>query len=95
MRRLLVLALCLAVGACAHGVTLDPSARPDLPEPPADLAPCLRATFPEIPETGFGSRRAALIIADAKLLDRAKTACGERALSWIEDVRREFGKPTP
>lgn len=99
MRRLL---LALAIAALLSGcgdpvgrVAPDVSARPDLPEIPADLAPCFAKAFPEIPERGFGRVAAVRIIGDAKLTDRAKTACGDRALAWMQDVRAAFGRPTP
>ena len=90
----MALAACLALGACPPGAP-DISARPVLPPVPADLEACLHREFPEIPERAFGRRDAVRIIADAKLLDRAKTACGDRALNWMKAVVAAFGRTTP
>lgn len=95
MRRLILLASLLAaltLGACAPRPPLDVAARPAIPAPPADLAACFARAFPEIPERAFGRAEAVWIIANAKLVDRAKSACGERALAWIETVRVEYGR---
>lgn len=96
MRRLaLVLAtaaLGLMLGGCPDKAALELTARPALPPVPADLAACFARTFPEIPDAAFGRASAVRIIATAKLLDRAKTACGGRALAWIADVHAEFGR---
>lgn len=89
----LVLLIGLALGACQPRESLDLTALPAIPAPPADLAACFAKTFPEIPGAAFGRAKAVRIIADAKLLDRAKTACGERALAWIAQVRAEYGRP--
>lgn len=86
-------AIGLMLGGCPDKAALDLSTRPALPPVPADLAPCFARTFPEIPDAAFGRAAAVRIIANAKLLDRAKTACGERALAWIAQVRVEFGRP--
>ncbi|ARO54058.1 hypothetical protein B2G69_07800 [Methylorubrum zatmanii] len=91
---ILALAACLALGACGDAPRLDPSIRPELPPIPADLDACLHRAFPEIPSRAFGRREAVQLIADAKLLDRAKTACGDRALHWMTDVVKAFGRPT-
>ncbi len=95
MRRLILLAallVALTVGACAPRPPLDVAVRPAIPAAPADLAACFARTFPEIPDAAFGRAAAVRIIANAKLLDRAKTGCGERALAWIETVRVEYGR---
>ncbi|QEE39827.1 MULTISPECIES: hypothetical protein [unclassified Methylobacterium] len=89
----LALVACLALGACGRG-ELDVSARAALPPIPDDLAACFSKAFPEIPSLAFGRREAVRIMADAKLLDRAKANCGERALNWMKDVRAAFGRPT-
>ncbi|MGE8128505.1 hypothetical protein ACQKQD_16140 [Methylobacterium sp. NPDC080182] len=90
----MALAACLALGSCARGVP-DVTVRPVLPPVPADLEACLHREFPEIPERAFGRRDAVRIIADAKLLDRAKPACGDRALHWMKAVVAAFGRTTP
>ncbi|WP_342163144.1 hypothetical protein [Methylobacterium sp. SD21] len=99
MRRVLILAavagLAVALGGCPDKASLDLSGRAALPPVPADLAPCIHQAFPEIPATAFGRRDAVRIIASAKLVDRAKTACGDRALEWMNAVTAEFGRPTP
>lgn len=82
----------LALGACAKTPAPDLTTRPALPPVPADLAACFARAFPEIPDAAFGRAAAVRIIANAKLLDRAKTACGTRALAWIADVQREYGR---
>ncbi|MGU3387310.1 hypothetical protein ACLBYG_22560 [Methylobacterium sp. D53M] len=64
-----------------------------LPEPPADVATCLKRSFPEIPDRDLTTADVVRIIGRAKVLDRAKTACGLRALAWIDAVRRDFAKP--
>ncbi|WP_375462972.1 hypothetical protein [uncultured Methylobacterium sp.] len=98
MRAALIPALVLVgvmLGGCPDRAALDIAVRPTLPPIPADLEGCLHREFPEIPASGFGRRQAVQIIADAKLLDRAKTACGDRALNWMKDVSASFGRPTP
>lgn len=92
------LATCLA--ACVHSdgpPAIDPAApaeiRVTLPEPPSDVAACLRRSFPEIPDRSLTTGDVVRIVGRAKVLDRAKTACGARALAWIEAVRRDFAKP--
>lgn len=96
MRRLLLLVLVapalIALSACGPTDRPDLSARPVLPAPPSDLAACFARAFPEIPDAAFGRAAAVRIIANAKLLDRAKTACGGRALAWASDVQAEFGR---
>ncbi|MDF9789336.1 hypothetical protein M2440_000037 [Methylorubrum extorquens] len=44
--------------------------------------------------TGLAGTRADIvrIIGTAKVLDRAKTRCGERALAWNHAVRRDLAK---
>lgn len=89
--RAAVLVLALTIGACQPREAIDLAARPALPPVPTDLAACFARTFPEIPDAAFGRAAAVRIIANAKLLDRAKSACGTRALAWIADVHAEFG----
>ncbi|MGU3386931.1 hypothetical protein ACLBYG_20640 [Methylobacterium sp. D53M] len=67
--------------------------RVTLPEPPEGVTDCLRQSFPEIPDRSLTRGDVVRIIGRAKVLDRAKVACGGRALAWIEAVRREFAKP--
>lgn len=96
MRPALVLATAavgILLGGCPDKAALDLTARPAIPAPPSDLAACSARAFPEIPQAAFGRAAAVRIIANAKLLDRAKTGCGERALAWIEQVRAEYGRP--
>ena len=88
----LVLLIGLTLGACTPTTAPDVSTRPALPPVPADLAACFARAFPEIPDAAFGRVAAVRIIANAKLLDRAKTACGQRALAWIGDVQAEYGR---
>ena len=64
-----------------------------LPVPPADVAACLRRSFPEIPDRALTTGDVVRLIGRAKVLDRAKTACGLRALAWIEAVRRDLARP--
>ncbi|MFJ7441082.1 hypothetical protein ACIQW5_25890 [Methylorubrum thiocyanatum] len=88
----LVLLIGLALGACQPRESLDLTALPAIPAPPADLAACFAKTFPEIPARALSRADVVRILANAKLLDRAKTACGERALAWAVDVQREYGR---
>lgn len=88
----LVLVIGLALGACHPRESLDLAARPALPPVPADLAACFARAFPEIPDRALSRADVVRILANAKLLDRAKSACGERALAWAADVQREYGR---
>jgi len=88
----LVLLIGLTLGACTPTSAPDLSTLPALPPVPADLAACFARAFPEIPDAAFGRAAAVRIIATAKLLDRAKSACGGRALAWIADVHAEYGR---
>ncbi len=88
---LAVAVLCIGLGGCPRDKP-DLAALPAIPELPVDLATCFARTFPEIPDRAFGRAEAVRIIANAKLLDRAKTACGERALTWIAGVRAAYGR---
>ncbi|BCM83729.1 hypothetical protein [Methylobacterium indicum] len=81
----------IALGGCPREAP-DLAALPAIPQPPADLAACFARTFPEILDRAFGRAEAVRIIANAKHLDRAKTACGERALTWIDGVRAAYGR---
>lgn len=71
---------------------IKPEARVTLPALPDDLRACLRKTFPEIPDRDLTQSDVARILGEAIVLDRAKTACGERALAWIEQTRRALGR---
>ncbi|MGU3284694.1 hypothetical protein [Methylobacterium mesophilicum] len=96
-RLLIAFAFTMPLAGCGDPVgrvALDVSARPVLPVPP-DVKVCFAKAFPEIPADGFSRITAVRIIAEAKLLDRAKSACGNRALAWIDDVTAQFGRPTP
>ncbi|MCJ2055528.1 hypothetical protein MKL09_03060 [Methylobacterium sp. J-048] len=64
-----------------------------LPAPPESVEACLRASFPDIPDRSLTRGDVVRIIGRAKVLDRAKSACGERALAWIAAVRADFAKP--
>ena len=64
-----------------------------LPTPPAGVAACLKPSFPAIPDRDLTTADVVQIIGKAKIQDRAKTACGRRALAWIEAVQRDFAKP--
>lgn len=88
----LVLLIGLALAGCTPTAAPDVSTRPALPPVPSDLQACFARTFPEIPDAAFGRAAAVRIIANAKLLDRAKSACGGRALAWIADVHAEYGR---
>ncbi|GJD92947.1 hypothetical protein [Methylobacterium iners] len=71
---------------------LAPSHRITLPAPPEGVAECLRQAFPEIPDRALTKGDVVRIIGAAKVLDRSKTACGARAVTWIEAVRRELAR---
>ncbi|MCJ2139671.1 hypothetical protein [Methylobacterium sp. E-066] len=64
-----------------------------LPAPPAGIEACLRGSFPDIPDRSLTQGDVVRIIARAKLLDREKARCSDRALSWIAAVRRDFARP--
>ena len=64
-----------------------------LPPSPLEVGPCLRQAFPEIPDRALTRADVVRIIGAAKVLDRAKSACGARAGAWMEAVRRDFAKP--
>jgi hypothetical protein len=93
--------LAISAGGCASfrvaPPAIDPLAPADirvtLPEPPEGVAACLRESFPDIPDRSLTRGDVVRIIGRAKVLDRAKAACGGRALTWIEAVRRDFAKP--
>lgn len=94
-RAAFAIAFCFGLAGCGPDAPPDLSARPQLPAIPADLEACLHREFPEIPPRAFGRREAVRIIADAKLLDRVKTACGDRAMAWMKEVVAAFGRPAP
>ncbi|MEE7459664.1 hypothetical protein MPAR168_22295 [Methylorubrum populi] len=66
--------------------------RVTLPMPPDDVGSCLRRSFLEIPDRALSRTDVVRIIGQAKTLDRAKSACGERVVHWIEDVRATFAR---
>lgn len=88
------------LGGCAHfeadAPAIDPAAPTDirvtLPAPPAEVAACLRTSFPAIPDRDLTTADVVRIIGRARVQDRAKTACGQRALAWIDAVQRDFAK---
>lgn len=89
----------VSLGACVSSdgpPAIDPGAPRSiavtLPAAPAGITPCLRQAFPEIPDSALSKADVVRIIGAAKVLDRAKTACGERAVRWIEAVRRDFAR---
>ncbi|WP_267361537.1 MULTISPECIES: hypothetical protein [unclassified Methylobacterium] len=94
---------CLGFGlsACAGSKGLvpaiDPAApteiRVTLPAPPEGIEACVRASFPDIPDRSLTRSDVIRIIGRAKVLDRSKAACAERAQAWIAAVRRDFSKP--
>jgi len=89
----------ISLGACARSEpvpALDLAAPADirvtLPPPPAGIAACLARPFPAIPDRDLTTGDVVGIVGGAKQLDRVKTACGRRALTWVEAVRRDFAK---
>lgn len=90
------LATCLAGCVTSDLPAVDPRLGADirvtLPMPPEGVGPCLRRSFPEIPDRPLTRADVVRIIGEAKTLDRAKSACGERAVRWIEDVRATFAR---
>ena len=63
-----------------------------LPPAPEGVAPCLQRAFPDIPDRVLTKADIVRIVGQAKVLDRAKTACGMRAVAWIEQVRRTYAR---
>jgi hypothetical protein len=98
--RMLAVSACLAISAagCVHSdgpAAVDPRApdfRVTLPAPPEGVEACLRKAFPEIADRAQTQAEVVRIIGQAKVNDRAKTACGLRALAWITAVRRDFAR---
>lgn len=82
----------MTLGACEHSSGAGPSVRVTLPAAPDGVAECLRQAFPEIPDRALTKRDVVRIIGEAKALDRAKTACGARAVFWIDSVRRDLAR---
>lgn len=90
---------------CAHSdgaapvSQLAPSIRISLPDAPAGVAECLHKEFPDIPDRALTRRDVIRIVGEAKVLDRTKTACGDRAVNWIETVLGSYarapGNPAP
>jgi hypothetical protein len=66
--------------------------RVTLPAPPEGVEACLRKAFPEIPDRALTQDDVVRIIGQAKVQDRAKTACGLRALDWIRRVRTDLAR---
>ena len=83
-----------SLGACEHssGARLGLGVRVTLPPAPDGVAECLRQSFPEIPDRALTKRDVVTIIGEAKALDRAKSLCGTRAVSWIDQVRRDLAR---
>lgn len=99
MRALLASAfLAATLAACTTSdgpPAVDPRApdiRITMPDAPVDVGPCIRQAFPDIPDRSLTRTDIVRIIGTAKVLDRAKTRCGERALAWITAVRRDLAK---
>lgn len=92
------IATCLAGCVTSNGgpPPIDPRLGADirvtLPAPPEDVAPCLRQAFPEIPDRALTRADVVRIIGQAKVQDRVKTACGLRAVAWIEAVRKTYAR---
>ncbi|WP_267355552.1 MULTISPECIES: hypothetical protein [unclassified Methylobacterium] len=89
------------LGGCAsfrdEPPAIDPAApteiRVTLPAPPEGIKACVRASFPDIPDRSLTRGDVVRIIGRAKVLDREKARCSDRALAWIAAVRRDFAKP--
>ena len=90
------IATCLAGCVDSDGPpAIDPRApgiRITLPAAPDGVGACLGRAFPEIPDRALTRADIVRIVGAAKILDRAKTACGARAVTWIDDVRRELAR---
>ncbi|WP_156394296.1 hypothetical protein [Methylobacterium sp. Leaf94] len=84
--------LATTLGACEHSSGAGPDVRVALPPAPDGVAECLRRSFPKIPDRALTKRDVVQLIGEAKALDRAKTACGARALFWIDSVRRDLAR---
>ncbi|WP_156375841.1 hypothetical protein [Methylobacterium sp. Leaf125] len=84
--------LATTLGACEHSSGAGPDVRVTLPPAPDGVAVCLRQAFPEIPDRALTKRDVVRIIGEARALDRAKSACGERAVFWIDSVRRDLAR---
>lgn len=86
------LAACATSDGPAPVSQLAPSIQITLPKAPADVDACLRRAFPEIPDRALTKTDVVRIIGEAKILDRAKSACGLRAVAWIDDVSHTYAK---
>ncbi|MCP1540044.1 hypothetical protein [Methylorubrum extorquens] len=86
------LAACVTSNGPAAVDPFGPTFRVTLPAAPEGVAECLHRAFPEIPDRALTRADVKRIIGEAKILDRAKTQCGDRAVSWIEDVRANFAR---
>lgn len=69
-----------------------PEIRISLPTAPEGVGPCLAREFPEIPDRALTRADLMRIIGEAKIRDRAKAACGARAVAWIEKVRAAYAR---
>lgn len=96
---MLAVSACLAtwLAACVHSdgpPVVDPRVPSDirvtLPAAPDGIGACLKRSFPEIPDRALTRADVVRVLGEAKVLDRAKTRCGERALAWITAVRRDL-----
>lgn len=94
---LISLSLATSLAACAHsepppvlGTAAPDDIRVTLPASPQDVAPCLKRAFPDVPDRDLSTADVVRIIGQAKVLDRAKSRCGLRAVDWINAVRRDF-----
>lgn len=85
-----------SLGACVTSNAPAPltgtSIRVTLPAAPDGVQGCLARAFPDIPDRALSKADVVRIIGEAKVLDRAKTACGQRAVDWINAVRRDYAR---
>lgn len=79
------------LAGCVHSER-PPAGRITLPTVPRDLAPCFRAPFPAIPDRDLTRADVVGIVGRAKVLDRRKTACGDRAVAWGTRVVESYGR---
>lgn len=85
-----------SLGACVTSNVPAPltgtGIRVTLPSAPEGVEACLKRSFPEIPDRALTKGDVVRIIGEAKVLDRAKSACGQRAVDWIQDVRGTYAR---
>lgn len=86
------LAACATSDGPAPVSQLAPSIQITLPKAPDGVDECLRREFPEIPDRALTKADVMRIIGEAKILDRAKSLCGMRAVEWIRDVETTYSK---